>query len=290
MSRPVLTLVAEHKLSAFIRPPKGSAVLEASGVIYKDNDYYVVFDNIRRVARVRGGLALESSEHGWLGTIRDGEGYEDITFSPHTRRFYLLIEAEKHPDGTYKPLIDECDEDGGFKRRRWVEVAFDKRNTGMEGLAAVRWKGHDYLLGLCEGNGGKGGGKGKKGGHGLIHVLRRKGTVWVSVTTIALPRTLEFRDYSALALRGRSMAVVSQETARLWVGTLRFSDWTISGPGTIYDFPRSKKGKRRYRTIEGVSWTSANSLVMVSDLAKGHHPERCRKKDQSIHVFKLPKA
>ena len=46
-----------------------------------------------------------------------GEGYEDITFSPHTRRFYLLIEAEKHPDGTYKPLIDECDEDGGFKRR-----------------------------------------------------------------------------------------------------------------------------------------------------------------------------
>lgn len=288
MSRPVLTLVAEHKLSAFIRPPKGSAVLEASGVIHKDGDYYVVFDNIRRVSCVRGGLALESNEHGWLGAIRDGEGYEDITFSPHTRRFYLLIEAEKHPDGTYKPLIDECDEHGGFKRRHWVDVSFDQRNTGMEGLAALRWKGHDHLLGLCEGNGGHGGRKGKQGGLGLIHVLRRKGTAWVSEATIALPREVKFRDYSAVALRGRSIAVVSQETSRLWIGKLRFSDWTITGPGTIYDFPRSKKGKRRYRTLEGVSWISANSLVMVSDLAKGHHPGRCRKKDQSIHVFRLP--
>ena len=55
MPQPVLTLVAEHKIAAFIRPPKGGAVLEASGVIYKGNDYYVVFDNIRRLARVRDG-------------------------------------------------------------------------------------------------------------------------------------------------------------------------------------------------------------------------------------------
>ena len=110
----------------------------------------------------------------------------------------------------------------------------------------------------------------------------------MSEATIALPREVKFRDYSAVALRGRSIAVVSQETSRLWIGKLRFSDWTITTPGTIYDFPRSKKGKRRYRTLEGVSWISANSLVMVSDLAKGHHPGRCRKKDQSIHVFRLP--
>ena len=35
-----------------------------------------------------------SSPHSWFGPKRDGEGYEDITFSPYTRRFYLLIEAE----------------------------------------------------------------------------------------------------------------------------------------------------------------------------------------------------
>jgi len=29
---------------------------------------------------------------------------------------------------------------------------------------------------------------------------------------------------------------------------------------------------------------------MVSDLSKGHHPRRCHKQDQSIHIFRLPKA
>jgi hypothetical protein len=290
MSQPVLTLVAEHKIAAFIRPPKGSAVLEASGVIHKGDDYYIVFDNIRRLARVRAGLALESDEHGWVGPGRDGEGYEDIAFSPHTQRFYLLIEAEKHPDGTYKPRIDECDEQGKFKRRLWVDVAFAKRNTGMEGLAAVRSRGHDYLLALCEGNGGHGGRKGKTGGGGLIHVLRRKGTTWVSEATVALPRQVKFKDYSAVAMRGQQIAVLSQQSSRLWIGTLRFHDWTITKRGTVYDFPRSRKGKRRYRTLEGVSWTSASTLVMVSDLSKGHHPRRCHKQDQSIHIFRLPKA
>ncbi|MDP2320977.1 MAG: hypothetical protein Q8O42_16740 [Acidobacteriota bacterium] len=290
MAPPVLTLVAEHKVSAFIRPPKGSAVLEASGVIQKDGDYYVVFDNIRRLARIRGGLALESSEHGWVGPIRDGEGYEDLAFNPKSGHFYLLIEAEKHPDGTYKPLIDECDQHGRFRKRRWVDVSFDRRNTGMEGLAAVRWQERDYLLGLCEGNGGHGGRKGKKRGHGLIHVLRRKGTVWQSVATINLPPSVKFEDYSAVTLRGRTIAVLSQQTSRLWIGTLRFSDWTITGPGTIYDFPRSRKGKIRYCTLEGVSWCSPNTLVMVSDLVKPHYARRCRKHDQSIHLFRLPKA
>ncbi len=48
-SRPVMTLVAERKLSDFIAPPKGSGVLEASGVIAKDDYYYVAFDNVRRL-------------------------------------------------------------------------------------------------------------------------------------------------------------------------------------------------------------------------------------------------
>ncbi len=290
MARPTLTLIAQQKLSAFIRPPKGSAVLEASGVIAKDGDYYIVFDNIRRLARVSSALQLASAEHGWFGPSRDGEGYEDLAFSPHTRRFYLLIEAEKHPDGTYKPLIDECDEQGGYKKRRSVDVAFDQRNTGMEGLSAVRWQGRDYLLGLCEGNGGHGGRKGKTPSRGLIHVLRRAGSAWISVAKIALPPNVKFEDYSAVAIRGRRIAVLSQQTSRLWIGTLRCSDWTITDRGTVYDFPRSRKGKRKYRTLEGLCWLSANSFVMVSDLAKADYSTRCRKHDQSIHLFRLPKG
>ena len=95
-----MTLVAEEKLSNFITPPKGSGVLEASGVVAKGGYYYVIFDNVRRVARIHAGLRAGSNQHGWFGTRRDGDGYEDIAFSPYTRRFYLLIEADKHVDGT----------------------------------------------------------------------------------------------------------------------------------------------------------------------------------------------
>ena len=182
--RRVLTLVTERKLSDLIAPPKGSAVLEASGVIAKDGHYYVVFDNVRRVARLHAGLTPGSKAHGWFGGPRDGEGYEDITYNPRTRLFYLLIEAEKHPDGTFKALIDECDDEGHYKRRRWVDFPFKKRNTGFEGLSAVRWNDCDYLLAMCEGNRGKGGRKGKKPGGGRIQVLLRAGTVWTPVARI----------------------------------------------------------------------------------------------------------
>ena len=183
MARTKLTLVAERKLAELIAPPRGSTVLEASGVIRKGGGYYVVFDNIRRVARIDPGLSPSSTRHAWFGKKRSGDGYEDIAYSPHLKRFYLLIEAEKHPDGTYKALIDECDENAGFKTRR-VNFSFTKRNTGFEGLASMRWKGTDYLLALCEGNRCKAGHRGRKGGGGRIHVLVRKGRVWASVACI----------------------------------------------------------------------------------------------------------
>ena len=151
-AHPAMILVAERKLAELINPPTPGGVLEASGVIAKGADYYVIFDNVRRIARIHRSLEPGSKRHSWFGRKRDGEGYEDIAFSRHTRRFYLLIEAEKHPDGTYKAIIDECDEAGNYKRRRWVDFPFEKRNTGFEGLATARVDGRDYLLALCEGN------------------------------------------------------------------------------------------------------------------------------------------
>ncbi|HXG87010.1 MAG TPA: hypothetical protein VNJ02_01645 [Vicinamibacterales bacterium] len=99
---PELTLVTERKLAKLIAPPTALGVLEASGVIAKGADYYVIFDNIRRIGRVHRSLEPGSEQHAWFGPKRQGEGYEDITFSRFTRRFYLLIEAEKHPDGTIR--------------------------------------------------------------------------------------------------------------------------------------------------------------------------------------------
>jgi hypothetical protein len=257
-------------------------------VVAKNAYYYVVFDNVRRIARIHRGLQPGSTDHSWFGRAREGEGYEDIAFNPYTRRFYLLIEAEKHPDGTYKALIDECDERANYKRRRWVDFSFEKRNTGFDGLSAVRWKGRDYLLALCEGYRCRAGRKGRRPGGGRIHVLQCVSTVWNSVASIALPPSVKFNDYSAVALRGSRIAVVSQQTSRIWIGTLRFSDWTIAGKGRIYDFPSTKKGKPKYCTLEGMFWLSSRTFVMVSDLSKGAHPKRCRKRDQSIHIFRIP--
>ena len=288
-SDPVMILVAERKLADLIPPPTPDGVLEASGVIAKGADYYVIFDNIRRIARIHRGLEPGSKRHSWFGRRREGEGYEDIAFSRYTRRFYLLIEGEKHPDGTYKALIDECDEAAHYKRRRWVDFAFEQRNTGFEGLSAVRWRGQDFLLALCEGNRCRAGRAGRKPGGGRIHVLQCSGTLWRPVARIKLPRSVRFEDYSAVALRGNRIAVISQQSSKLWIGRLRFGEWTIANEGRIYDFPRTKKGKIKYRTLEGLCWLTDRSFVCVSDLTKGAYPKRCSKTDQSIHVFKLPR-
>jgi len=88
-----MKLLKERKIAELIAPPKGSGVLEASGVFAKGADFYVIFDNIRRVARIGSSLAPGSPRHGWFGLRRSGDGYEDIAYSPPLKRFFLLIEA-----------------------------------------------------------------------------------------------------------------------------------------------------------------------------------------------------
>jgi hypothetical protein len=287
---PTLKLVAERPLAELIAPPGGAGVLEASGVVAKGRDFFVIFDNVRRIARIDRGLEPGSEQHAWLRAARKGEGYEDIAYSEPRRRFYLLIEAEKHTDGTYKAAIEECDEAGRFLGRSWVDVAFEKRNSGFEGLSVVRRRGREYLLALCEGNRCRRGRKGRKPGGGRIHVLQKRGASWQSTARIKLPRHAAFEDYSAVAVRGNRIAVISQQTSRLWLGVLRRGDWTIATAGRVYDFPRTKKGKLLYCTVEGIGWLSANTFVVVSDLAKPEDGKRCRKTDESIHIFRLPRS
>ena len=90
-----MVLVTEHKLAEFISPPLPGDVLEASGVIAKGADYYVIFDNVRRIARVHRSLDPGSKRHSWFGRKRDGEGYEDIAFDPQTSGGLLIAVAER---------------------------------------------------------------------------------------------------------------------------------------------------------------------------------------------------
>ena len=283
----VLECVRERKLADLLPPPRTGSVLEASGVVARGREYFVVFDNIRRAARIGASLIPGSKRHAWVGRTRQGEGYEDIAYSEPLRRFYLLIEAEKHPDGTFKAVIEEYDSAWRYRERRWVNYSFEKRNRGFEGLSAARWQRNDFLLALCEGNYCLSGRPALVPGGGRIQVLRREGALWQPVAEIKLPRKLNFKDYSAVSLRGDNIAVVSQKSSRLWIGKLRYKDWTIVGAGQTFEFPRTKQGKRLYCTVEGLGWLSASTFVMVSDLSKDGYPDRCGRTDQSIHVFRF---
>ena len=287
MKTATLRLVRERKIEDLLDPPRPGAVFEASGVVTKGAECFVAFDNVRRVARIASHLMPDSSDHEWVGVRRQGEGYEAITYDRCTARFYLMIEAQKHPDGTFKGAIEEYDERWRFTRRRWVDFRFERRNTGFEGLASIEWRGRCYLLALCEGSNCRGRRKQRKRGKGRIHVLEPRGGMWRSIGRIKLPRHVRFKDFAGLALRGNRLAVVSQESSRVWIGHLRSGQWSIRGRGRIYDFPRTKNGKKLYYTVEGISWLSPTTLVAVSDLRKKKHPHRSTRTDQSVHVFRV---
>jgi hypothetical protein len=152
----------------------------------------------------------------------------------------------------------------------------------------ARRDGQIYLLGLCEGNRCRGGDEGRIPGGGRVHVFRRGDRHWERVGKIRLPETVLFEDYSGIALAGDRIAVISQESSALWIGNLAPSDWQVTGPGTCYALPRGADGGIVYGTVEGVSWPAPDQLVMVSDKAKPEHDPRCRDKDQSIHIFRVP--
>lgn len=103
---------------------------------------------------------------------------------------------------------------------------------------------------------------------------------------MTLPADARFRDYSALACRHDRIAVVSQESARLWVGRLDTRTHTlVPGSGEVFRFP-----DRHYRNVEGIDWVSGDTLIAVSDRSKKDQPGRCAETDQSIHLFRIPSA
>lgn len=284
---PTLRLVKECKLADLLAAPRSGAVYEPSGVVVVGRYCYVALDNIRRVARIALHLRRRSDEHQWVGRARQGEGYEAITYSRAQRRFYLMIEAQKHPDGSFKGVVEEYDDEWRFKNRRWVDLSLKKRNTGFEGLASVQWRGQHYLLALCEGNKCRHSHTKRKRRQGRIHVLEPRRGVWKSVACIKIPKNVAFKDYADMALDRDRIAIVSQESSRVWIGRLRVGQWTIAGKGQVHELPRTKKGKKRYFTVEGISWLSPRTLVAVSDKTKNRHPDRGVKTEQSLHVFRI---
>jgi hypothetical protein len=286
---PTLELVRESKLYELL--PGGSADdrLEASGVCLRNGCFYVIFDNSPHIARLDSSLAIDSPVNALLRQRGESAGFEDVTYHERARRFLIIIESLIHSDGVYKPNIEEYDDDFRYQENNWADFCLEGENKGIEGLAYVHRDGHDYVLGLCEGNKCRGGKRGRKPGGGRIQVFQKGTDQWDHKGTIKLPKAVQFQDYASLDVDKSRIAVVSQITSALWIGTFRAGSWDFVDDGVIFRFPQNEAGETVYCNIEGVSWITRRQIVVVSDKSKpGTQSDLCRRKDQSIHIFDVP--
>lgn len=283
-----LELVAEAKIFDVL-PGSPDPRLEASGVLALDGLFYVIFDNLPHIARISPDLSRAGRDnHMIIQEEGHRSGFEDIAHDASSGRFYVLIESLPRGRGTFMAAVQEYDENFRYAGRAWLDFPLDRPNKGLEGLTCVHRDGQAYLLGLCEGNRCKGGAAGRVPGGGRIHVFRRGRRDWERVGKIKLPETVLFTDYSGIAVSGDRIAVVSQESSALWLGRLAADDWRVTDAGRSYALPRDADGSIVYGTAEGVSWMAPDRVVMVSDKAKPDQDRRCRAKDQSIHIFRIP--
>jgi len=284
-----LELVKEVKIFDLLDQFNLDPRLEASGVLAKDGMFYVIFDNLPHIALIGADLSAAAGANQFIEQHQGHPcGFEDIAYDPWSGRFYVLIESLRRGHGQYMAMVQEYDAGLRYLGSAWLDFPLDRPNKGLEGLTCVRRYGLSHLLGLCEGNKCAGGAKGRIPGGGRIHVFTRGQRHWERAGKIRLPETLLFEDYSGVAVKGDRIAVVSQVSSALWVGSLALSGWEVTGEGSCYAFPRDADGEIIYGTAEGVSWIAPDQVVVVSDKAKPDQDRRCRSKDQSIHIFRIP--
>jgi hypothetical protein len=261
-----MRLVREARIRDLL-PAGTPGRLEASGVVAAGGRYLVIFDNLRAVALIDADLDRVAANTLSPASAGRSEGYEDIARDPVTGHYFLLIESEAR-DGGQQARVEEYDDRLRFVSASWLEYPLSRPNKGIEGLEVVRRDGEVHLLGLHETGG--------------LLVFRNGHRNWKHVATVDLPATLDFADYSAVALSGSRLALVSQEDSALWAGDLADDKWAATGPGRTHTFPRDAAGDLLYRTVEGVCWLGPDRLVAVSDRSR-----RVREKDESLHIFDL---
>lgn len=276
--------VAEAKIYKLIPDYNSSDDFEASGVQYLGGYFYVACDNRYKIPKIKSTLPQNSSQNTMLSSGSGSSGFEGISYdNNNTPNFFVVEEAVSYGGGVYKPRIREYDASMNYQNSMWADYNFTSANSnkGFEGIAWVFRNGQDYILGLVEGT-------------GKIPVLQKTSSQWLKVAEITLPSSVTFTDYSDIALYGNKVAITSQEDSQIWIGTLSSTSWAITG-GTAYNFPLGSSSgvvgagsNILYGNIEGVSFITANQIVVVSDKVKSSQPSYQSYKDQSVHVFNLP--
>lgn len=271
-----LHLVAEKRLKSLLED--GNKRFEASGVVARGDWLYVVFDDTPDVARVRADL----SDAEWLETDGDGVGYEGIAWEPETERFHCVIESAKH-DGDHYGRVATYDSSFSLLDQSWLRVPLSSDNKGFEGVAVVRRDDKTFLLALHEGHPDDARDDGSVRGRLEIFQQKSDGDGWRHETTLKLPKKVRFADWSGIDIVGDRVAVVSQQSSALWIGQLSDDDWTFTGDGEVYLFPRNSNGDPRYLTVEGVAILDQGRVAVVTDMDKTETARR----DRAIHIFAL---
>jgi len=262
-----MKLIGEARIRDLL--PAGSpGRLEASGVVVVGGRYLVIFDNFRAIARIDHDLShVASNDLVWSPPTDSPPGYEDIAHDPVTGHLFLLIESDRR-NGGFQARVEEYDANLIPIASGWLEYPIVRPNKGIEGLELVRRDNGVHLLGLHESGG--------------LLVFRRGWRNWRHIATVELPDDLGLADYSAISLDGDRMALISQQSAALWVGELAPDKWAATGPGRTYRFPRG------YCTVEGVCWLDPSTVVLVSDRTKRDaQPAHCQDKEESLHLFEI---
>ena len=245
-----LELIRESKLHALLPGSAQNSHLEASGVVAQASHFLIIFDNLGQVARIAASC-LPSDGNEWLGERDGATGHEDLTYSARHQRFYGLIEAVRITADTYHAELVEYDHQFVPLARHRLPFAFASDNKGFEGLAVIHRADHDYLLALCEGNRCQGGRVGQQAGHGRIQLFQRDPQGWQHVHTIKLPKAVRFTDYASLDIRDGQVAVLSQQSSQVWLGTLDLTTWEFVDAGMVWHLPRDAKGETTYCHAEG---------------------------------------
>ena len=275
-----LELIREEKLFRLIPGRTKNSRLEASGVaLVNDSTALVVFDNLNQIASI--DVSLKRSQRNALWPAPSlGAGFEDVAADTKSGVTFALIESVEDTDGALRGFVAEYDRERRLRQCTRLSGRFQSANKGFEGLAHRRHKGREHLYALREDNSRSSGRR-----RGRIDVFTRStGGPWKLSLSIDLPKEARFKDYSALAIRKDRIAIVSQESARLWVARLQARTHKVMpGSGAVYRFP-----DKNYRNVEGIDWLSEDTLIAVSDRMKTGQPSKCAKKDQSIHLFRIP--
>lgn len=278
-----LELIREEKLYRLVPGKKKADRLEASGVALVDDETaLVIFDSLNEIALL--DLSLEANgRNRILPAPSIGEGFEDIAVDREAGRVYCVIETMEDTDGKYRGFVSEYDHEGRFQRCERLETAFTSPNKGFEGLEFLRRDGKEILYAMCEGNLCT---DAKSGGGRIQAFTHTPEGSWRWSHEVKLPGSAEFVDYAGISYRDGWLGVVSQASARVWIGQIdEVARGIVEGSERVFRFP-----KKSYGNVEGIAWLTGDTLVCVSDQKKKRQPDECETKDQSIHVFRIASA